>query len=85
MGKTYGQMTSFDNAIRWAQSMPDSADKQHSINRMRYERDKSIPVRPKAYKGRYWTTWNCGNCGSGLTEAHWKYCPACGFAIGKKT
>ena len=79
-------MVSFDAAIQWAQSMPDSADKQHSINRMRYERDKAVSVTPKFHKGIYghkYDTYTCGNCGTRITEAWWRYCPNCGFAIKK--
>ncbi len=86
MSKSYGQMVSLDVAIQWAQSMPDSADKQHSINRMRYERDKAVPVTPKFHKGMYghkYDTYTCGNCGTRITEAWWRYCPNCGFAIKK--
>lgn len=81
-------MVSFDVAIQWAQSMPDSADKQHSINRMRYERDKAVPVTPKFHKGIYghkYDTYTCGNCGTRITEAWWRHCPNCGFAIKKIT
>lgn len=64
-------MVSFDAAIQWAQSMPDSADKQHSINRMRYERDKAVPVTPKFHKGMYghkYDTYTCGNCGFAIKK-----------------
>jgi predicted RNA-binding Zn-ribbon protein involved in translation (DUF1610 family) len=53
---------------------------------MRYEADKAIPVKPRYHKGQYgrkYDTWSCGNCGAGVPEAHWKYCPNCGQAIKK--
>lgn len=81
MSKHYGMMVSYNDAIAWAERQPDSTAKDCALARMRYERDKTIPVPTKPYKGRYWTSYNCGNCGSGVDEAGWKYCPHCGFAI----
>lgn len=77
-------MCSYTDAIRWAEQQPDSEKKECAINRMKYERDKTIPVKPKFHKGVYgkkYDSYTCGNCGAGLLEAHWKYCPNCGFAI----
>lgn len=84
MSKTYGQMVSFADAIAWAERQPDSTVKPCVLARMRYEADKAIPVKPRYHKGQYgrkYDTWSCGNCGAGVPEAHWKYCPNCGFAI----
>ncbi len=85
--KEYGQMISFDAAIEWAKRQPDSTIKTHALARMEYERDKAIPVKPKFHKGLYghkYDSYTCGNCGSTINEAHWRYCPNCGFAIGGK-
>lgn len=87
MSKSYGMMCSYKDAIAWAERQPDSTVKDCAIHRMQYERDKTIPVMPRYHKGHYgkkYDTWSCGNCGADLPEAGWKYCPNCGFAIGKK-
>ena len=87
MSKSYGMMCGYDEAIAWAERQPDSTVKNCAIARMKYERDKTIPVKPKFPKGIYghkFDSWFCGNCGAGIAEAHWKYCPSCGFAIGEK-
>lgn len=83
----YGRMIGFDQVITWAEGQPDSTVKEFALNRMRYERDKAKPVPPIFHKGVYgkkYDSWTCGNCGSGVSEAWWKWCPRCGFAIGKK-
>ena len=83
----YGRMIGFDQAITWAEGQPDSTVKEFALNRMRYERDKAKPVPPVFHKGVYgkkYDSWTCGNCGSGVSEAWWEWCPRCGFAIGKK-
>ncbi len=83
----YGRMIGFDQAIKWAEGQPDSTVKEFALNRMRYERDKARPVPPVFHKGVYgkkYDSWTCGNCGSGVSEAWWEWCPRCGFAIGKK-
>lgn len=85
--ESYGMMCSYNDAIAWAERQPDSTVKDCAIRRMRYERDKTTPVRPKYHKGHYgkkYDTWSCGNCGAGLPEAHWRFCPNCGFAIAKR-
>lgn len=85
--ESYGMMCSYNDAIAWAERQPDSTVKDCAIRRMRYERDKTMPVRPKYHKGHYgkkYDTWSCGNCGAGLPEAHWRFCPNCGFAIAKR-
>lgn len=83
----YGRMIGFDQVITWAEGQPDSTVKEFALNRMRYERDKAKPVPPIFHKGVYgkkYDSWTCGHCGSGVSEAWWKWCPRCGFAIGKK-
>lgn len=48
MRKTYGTMTGFSDAIDWVErNAPEDDRKSQVLNRMRYERDKSEPVRPK--------------------------------------
>ena len=83
---SYGEMCSYDDAIKWAESMPDSEAKDHALNRMRYERDKTLPVDPTFHKGVYGKKFDhhtCGHCGVDL-EVWYKYCPNCGFYIGKR-
>ena len=87
MGQSHGRCISFDQAITWAEGQPDSTVKGWALNRLRYERDKARPVPPKFHKGHYghkYDHWTCGNCGAGLNEAHWKFCPNCGYKIGEK-
>lgn len=94
MSETYGQMIGFDAAIAWVQALEvrDPEMQDHVIARMRYERDKAMPVPPRYIKGQYgrkYDTYQCGNCGYGVNEAGWKYCPNCGrkiteFVAGKR-
>ena len=51
--ESYGMMCSYNDAIAWAERQPDSTVKDCAIRRMRYERDKTTPVRPKYHKGHY--------------------------------
>ena len=85
MSKINGAMVSFDYAVRWVEEItpesPAAAELQDRVvNRLRYERDQSVPVRPKVYKGRY-RTYSCGNCGHGITEIGDNFCANCGRAI----
>lgn len=87
MSQSYGMMCGYDTAIEWAERQPESTVKNCAIARMKYERDKVLPVKPKFHKGIYgkkFDSWTCGNCGAVILEAHWKYCPNCGFAIGDR-
>ena len=85
MSKDYGgMMVSFDHAIKWARDQPGSTVKECVLRRLEYERDKQVPAKPKYHKGvhgKKYDTWTCGNCGAGLPEAHWRWCPNCGFAV----
>lgn len=78
----YGMMMGFTSAIEWVEkNAPDQDGKPEVLARMRYERDKSIPVRPSIYKSKSWKTSEfCGRCGNAV-EVHYKYCHNCGFAI----
>lgn len=52
-----------------------------ALNRVRCEVRKSVPVKPKKYKGNF-TTYTCGQCGSGVRgDIDIGYCPRCGRAI----
>ena len=87
MPKSYGQMISFNQAITWAEGQPDSTVKEYALRRLRYERDRSVPVEPTYHKGIYgrkYDHYTCGHCGAGISEAHWKYCPNCGFAVKRR-
>lgn len=61
-----------------------------SLNRLRCEVRKSVPVPPKVIKAKYRghdDFYSCGNCGfslSGANAALYKYCPNCGRAIRKE-
>lgn len=86
MGKSYGMMMGYSDAISWIEEHAPEADgKSQVLNRMRYERDKTLPVRPKFRKGVYGKkhdSWSCGNCGRGGIDVIDDYCPKCGFKIG---
>ena len=71
MRKEYGMMIGAKDAIEWLKLLPKS------------ETVKGVPVPRKYHKGVYgrrYDTWTCGHCGYGLSEAHYKFCPNCGFA-----
>jgi len=83
MSKNYGMMMSYKDAISWVESLPDDGKKSQVLNRMRYEKDKSDPVKPKFFKGKYVRDWYvCGNCGGRKVDVNDNFCPNCGFAIG---
>ena len=55
-----------------------------AINRLRYERDKSVGVKKKKQKKVHEVgeLIYCGNCGYELTTSpHYKFCPNCGYRI----
>ena len=83
MSKNYGQMMSYSDAIAWIKAnAPDTEKRAQVLHRMQYEKDKSDPVKPKFYKGRYVANWYmCGNCGGRRVDVNDNYCPNCGFAI----
>ena len=90
MSKSYGMMVGCKDVIAFVLQHTQTTTKEEVelkervLNRMRYEFDKDIPVPAKFHKGRYghkYDTWTCGNCGAGVPEVGWKFCPNCGFAI----
>ena len=82
MSKNYGMMMSYKDAISWVESLPDDEKKSQVLNRMRYEKDKSDPVKPKFFKGKYVRDWYvCGNCGGRKVDVNDNFCPGCGCAI----
>ena len=77
-------MISFDAAIEWAELQPDSDTKMYALNRLRYERDKAKPIKPKYHKGQYgrkYDYYTCANCGA-VAVVTYNYCPTCGRQIG---
>ena len=77
-------MISFNDAIVWAESQPDSDTKLYALNRLKYERDKAVPKKPKFHKGQYgkkYDYYTCANCGAGVRITY-NYCPNCGREIG---
>lgn len=79
-------MIGCEEAIAWAEGLSvDEVDVQERvISRMRYEFEKSIGATVKMHKGRYANRYTCGNCGAGISEPYWKYCPNCGYGIIRK-
>lgn len=84
MSKAYGRMVSFDDAVRWVESIevPKESEetKAYVLHRLEYERDQNIPVKPRIRKGRTFDEAMCGNC-SRCIEVIDRYCPGCGVAI----
>ncbi len=82
-------MVGCKDAIDWVTTLaPDGEKKERVLKRMKYEFAKDIPVKPKFHPGKYghkYDNWTCGNCGFGLSEVVYHFCPNCGFAIGKRT
>ncbi len=75
-------------AVEYFESLPCPDGKEllreHALNRIKYEVAKGIGVRKKTVKGvKAWhkDTYACGQCGSGIGDAWFKYCPNCGTAI----
>ena len=88
MNRDYGTMIGCNSSITWVQNLQGVNDsiKERVLARMAYEFDKSIPVKPKFHKGLYSSSHSyyiCGNCGTSIQEAHWHFCPNCGFRIAK--
>ena len=88
MSKDYGMMIGCNSSITWVQNLQGVNDsiKDRVLARMAYEFDKDIPVKPKLHKGIYGSKFDhytCGNCGAGIQEAYWHFCPNCGFRIAK--
>ena len=85
MGKSYGPMVGCEYAVDWVKNnTPDCEMKDRVVARMQYEFDKDIPVPVKYHPGKYghkYDSYACGNCGAGILEAHYKFCPSCGFAL----
>lgn len=86
MSKSYGQCVGCEYALTWVENLTgvDEIIKERVLNRMRYEFDKDIPVKPKFRKGIYgkkYDNYSCGNCGYGGLQVHEVYCAHCGFRI----
>ena len=78
-------MMGFDDAIENIEKyFPEMECKPIVLNRLRYERDKARPVRPRFNKGIYghkYDTYSCGQCGAVIAVTY-KYCSICGYSIG---
>lgn len=87
MSESYGEMIGAVDALKWLMSLPEDITRNRVIARFRYECDKGVPV-PRKYRpgvyGHKYDTWTCGNCGYGLSEPHYRYCPNCGFAAASR-
>lgn len=87
--KDYGPCVGCEEALHWVENIEtaDTEKKERVLRRMEYEFDKDIPVKPKFHKGKYGSQYDsctCGHCGCTIAEACWKYCPNCGFRIGRR-
>lgn len=91
MSKSYGVMVSMDDAIKFVKNLDFRDDplqaniRDRVINRLEYERDKTIPVKPVKHIGgrRFEDCYTCGNCGGSLELPISSYCRNCGFRISK--
>ncbi len=88
MSENFGPMVGCETAITWIGNLKDvdKSIQERVLSRMRYEFSKDIPVKPIFHKGKYgakYDSFTCGNCGSTIS-AHYKFCPSCGFMIGKR-
>ena len=75
------------DALKWVKALDvsDTETQERVLNRMAYEFDKDIAIKPRFNKGKYgeqYDSYSCGKCGSGGVEAWWTYCPNCGYMIG---
>lgn len=89
MSKDYGMMIGCNDALMWVQNLTGVNDqiRDRVLNRMAYEFDKDIPVRPKLHKGVHghkYDHYTCGNCGAGINLPVDRFCPNCGFSIATK-
>lgn len=83
-----GRCVSGETAVKFFEMLPDifpkeegfSAEYECALNRFRVEVRKSVPIAPKAHKGRF-TNYTCGHCGGGVHYATDNYCPKCGRSI----
>ena len=86
ISEDYGEMMAYSDAIGWAEECaPDKTGKYQVWARMLYERDRTMPVKPKFSKGqcgRKYDSWICGKCGRWGLQVTDNYCPNCGFRIG---
>lgn len=88
MNYTGGQCVGCNTALMWVRNLTGVNDeiRDRVWNRMAYEFDKDIPTMPKNHKGLYghkYDTYTCGHCGSGIRIEIDKYCPNCGYLIGR--
>ena len=92
MSKTYGIMMGADEALEYAENcIPDmlgevseetSEHYERFVNKIRYMVDKARGVAPKYHKGKSINNWwTCGNCGFGIHEVQYRFCPNCGFFL----
>lgn len=84
---SYPAMISMDDAIKWAERQPESTIRDAALSRLRYELDKTRPVKPKFHKGQYgkqYDNYTCGQCGHLIAIIN-NFCPNCGYAIGWDT
>lgn len=77
------------DAVEWVRSQQviDVDIQERVINRMEYEFEKDLGTPPTYHKGKYgskYDSWTCGNCGHGLAEPYWKFCPNRGYKVGRK-
>jgi rubrerythrin len=85
----YGLMIGCKDALMWVKNLKNVNEeiRDRVVNRMVYEFEKDIEVPPKFHKGKYgskYDSFTCGQCGFGVSEAYYKFCPNCGYRIGKK-
>ena len=88
MSESFGPMVGCESAITWVENLKevDEEIKVRVIRRMRYEFNKDMPVKPKFHKGKYgkkYDYFTCGQCGFCIDVTIDKFCPNCGYMVGK--
>ncbi len=86
-----GRCMGGEDAVRLFETVPDMIPEEarteefcdeyeYALNRLRVLVRQDIPVKPKVYKRRF-TSYSCGQCGSGIDSSIEKYCCKCGRKI----
>lgn len=87
-----GRTLSGEKAVEFFEMLPDMLPEEikteefcneyeYSLNRLRFEVRKSVPIKPKIRRGRLFDDYSCGKCGNIVHEETDKYCHKCGRAI----
>lgn len=83
--RKYSVMIGCKDALGYiALMLPNFEKRNEVIERVRYEFERDVPVKPKFIKGIHgmkYDSYSCGHCGNGGKQVIDKFCSNCGFAI----